>query len=177
MLPKLTIVVDEIPQAGLAIAGELPPEWLGESALTLYRPASPVTVALAVRRHQDMVHVEGQVRLVLDFECSRTLAPGTVALALEVQAVFQPAGRHEVSLGDGIEVEAFEEAYDDEGLLTYDGPSIDLEPLIREEVLLAQDPYPVVEPAPEAAEGPLWSSAEEAVDPRWDKLKQVKPKL
>lgn len=166
---ELIVAVDEIPEAGWFVDGSLPAEWLGDTLLDAYTALGPVHVQLSARRLHSSVYVEGTVSVDLSFECSRTLVPGQTVLSVALSELFQPEGAMELKLGDGLDADAI-----DDTPWTYDSSKrIDLEPLIREELVLAQEPFPTVEPAA-ASEGPVWTSTSEDVDPRWSKLKDIK---
>ena len=169
-LPSLIIQVDEIPEAGKAIAADLPAEWLGDTLLPPYAVLEPVSLSIEVRRVEDNVWVEGKVDMQLGFECSRTLDRGEMTLRVRISELFQPSSRHHVNLGEGLDCDDL----DTDVPYVYDEGRLDLEPLIRERLVLAQPPYPVVEPAPEGQSDVLvWSSKEQDVDPRWEQLKKL----
>lgn len=168
-VPSLRVAVDEIPDAGATIRGAFPPEWLGDTLLAPYEATSAVAVAIDARRVQDNVYVEGTLELTLSFHCSRTAAPGTKDFSVRVSELFQPADRNSVKLGAGLAGDHMDSAEP----YTIDSRHIDLEPLIREALIMAQDPYPVLEDT-DGDGGIRWQSAPGDVDPRWAKLKQVK---
>ena len=169
-LPSLTIQVDEIPEPGQVITGDLPESWLGDTLLPPYTAMEPVSLTIEVRRIEENVWVEGQVKLQLSFECSRTLTRGEMTLSVRVSELFQPASRSHLNLGDGLDCDAL----DTDEPYVFDAGQLDLEPLIREQLVMAQPPYPVVEPAPEGqTDDPVWSSKEQDIDPRWEQLKKL----
>ena len=47
--PKLVVAIDQIPEPGLVIEGELPPEWLESSLLEPYRATEPVRINVEVK--------------------------------------------------------------------------------------------------------------------------------
>lgn len=165
----LIVPVDEIPDGGYVIEGTLPPEWVGDSALEAYTALTPVRVSLLAKRFTANVHVSGSLSLRLGFQCSRTLAPGEIDLELSLSELFQPAGKHDLNLGDGLDADAIEdEPY------TFESNKIDLEPFLREELVLAQDPYPTLAPREGLSDaGPVWQSGQGEVDARWAKLKDL----
>lgn len=173
-LPSLNIAVDEIPDPGLVRTGELPAEWLGDSVLDAYSPSGPVRFELNVRRLEANVLLEGELELELTFQCSRTLERGVSHLTVRLSELFQPADAHALKFGGGLDTEELgDEIY------TYEGSTIDLEPYIREQLVLAQDPYPVVDARPSGDTGDnteraVWTSDGGAVDPRWQALKDLK---
>lgn len=170
----LQINVYEIPNAGITLAGQLPIEWASESMLPAYRAVSPVSLKLEVQPIGDNVLVRGRCSVTLEFECSRTLETTSTLLDTAVSELFVPGEKHHLKLDDGEEVSS--DDLPDEPWVIEDG-KIDLEALVRESIVLAQDPYPVSANAPDPDEtvtAPLWSSALDGVDPRWERLKSIK---
>lgn len=167
--------VASIPDAGLTLEGELPAEWAAESVLGAYETRSPLSLRLDVRRVNENVLVEGRAALTLGFECSRTLTQAETRLDVRFSELFVPDDGHEFNLGDGIDSDLIE----DEPFTIVDGV-VDLEQLVREQLVLSQDPYPVAGPKshydddddPDAR--PLWTSAQNEVDPRWAGLAKLK---
>jgi uncharacterized protein len=169
-LPSLIIQVNEIPEAGKNIEAELPVAWVSDTLLPPYEVLEPVLLSIEVRRVEDNVWVEGKVDMHLGFECSRTLARGEMTLRVRISELFQPSSRHHVNLGDGLDCDDL----DTDEPYVFDEGRLDLEPLIREQLVLAQPPYPIVEPAPEGQSDVLaWSSKEQDIDPRWEQLKKL----
>jgi len=172
----LQINAYEIPSAGISIVGALPLEWAAESVLPAYRAISPVDVKLDAQPIGDNVLVRGELAVTLEFECSRTLETTTTRLTTTLSELFVPGEKHLIKLDDGEEVSS--EDLPDEPWVIENG-KIDLEGLVREHLVLAQDPYPV-SPAAKAvvpdtdSPVPLWSSALDGVDPRWERLKGLK---
>ncbi len=170
----LTIIIDEIPAGGQAVRGVLPPEWLGDTLLPPYIPMSPLRVDLVARRFDENVLVSGTVGVDLHFACSRTLAPGEFTLSAPVHELFQPAAQHASKLGGGIDADEISE----NDITLYRGKTLDIEPILRELLVLAQDPYPMIQGARDTDEdgpGPaVWSSGADEIDPRWARLAQIK---
>ncbi|MCC6623090.1 MAG: DUF177 domain-containing protein [Deltaproteobacteria bacterium] len=170
----LQLNLHEIPEAGLTLEGTLPAEWAAESLLDPYRALSPVALRLEVERMADNVLVRGQASLRLGFECSRTSAPAEVELVAPFAELFMEGGKHHHNL---VELEVSSDEVVDEPWVIEDG-KIDLEALVRESIVLAQDPYPLapgVERGDEdEAAAPVWTSAAGDIDPRWERLKNLK---
>jgi|GEM_PF-1279126 len=168
---SLTINIDEIPEPGLTLQGELSQEWLASSLLEAYTAKQPVSVTLQVKRFHANVYVEGFLSTSIAFQCSRTLAPGTRELDIKVSELYQPYDANHVNLGEGVEAENI-----DDEMRTYEGKTFSLEEVLRELLVLAQDPYPTVDDAsaPADPDSPLWQSDPEDVDPRWAALKNLK---
>lgn len=169
--PQLIIPLDEIPTPGLRIGGDLPESWLEESLLEPYSATSPMSVEIELKRIGDNILVQGSLALSVSFRCSRTGSPDSRRLNVDVSELFQPMGSHTMNFGD-TEVSS-EELGTDEPFL-YEGNRIDLEPFVRESLVLAQDPFPTHSDASEPKEGaPAWSSRGDEIDPRWAKLKDL----
>jgi len=167
--PKLIIPIDQIPAAGLDREGELPPEWIAESLLPPYQPLQPLSFEVTLTRINDNVHVHGKMATSLSFRCGRTLEQGVMPLSITFDELFQPANRHRTNLGDGVDSEAI----GDEPYLYTDG-QVDLTPILREELVIAQPPYPTVSGTEHDAKKPVWTSHEDDIDPRWNDLKNLK---
>ena len=167
--PKLVIPINEIPEPGLIISGELDEAWITPSLLPPYRPLKPLKLTVDLQRINGNVRVEGRLETALSFSCSRTMALGVMPIAVSFSELFYPAGHDHMNLDDGVEAELFgDEPYVfTEGLVT-------LEPFLREELVLAQSPYPTVPSAGAAEDSEVWTSNPDKVDPRWEKLKQLK---
>lgn len=167
---NLHIAVANIPDAGIALEGELPVEWVAESLMPAYEARSPLSVSMDVRRVNGSVLVQGYAAILLGFECSRTLEPSEAHLRVDFAELFVPGDKHEFSLGDGVDSDAI----DDEPYTIVDG-MVDLEQLVREELVLAQDPYPVaVESDDDDSDAPVWTSTSNEVDARWAELMKLK---
>lgn len=168
---KLVLDIDELPDAGLIIRGELPAEWLGDSVLDAYEAAAPLRVDLEVRKVNESIYVQGSLEVSLTFACSRTLAPGRAELKVPVSELYQPAALHALSLGTDVEADDL----DKDEPYVYEHGRVDLEPLLREQLVLAQEPFPTVVSTPDGDDDAvLWSSGADEIDPRWAKLKDIK---
>ncbi|PKN54220.1 MAG: hypothetical protein CVU56_27765 [Deltaproteobacteria bacterium HGW-Deltaproteobacteria-14] len=167
--------VASMPDAGIVLEGELPAEWAASSLLGAYQARSGLRLRLEIRPVNDNILVLGTATITLAFECSRTLVPSEMVLELDFSELYVPEDRHEFNLGTGIDVSDVD-ALDDEPYVIKNGV-VDLEELIREELVLAQDPYPVAD-ADARADGsdevPVWASEAVDVDPRWAALAKVK---
>ena len=167
----LQLNAHEIPSAGLTLAGELPADWVADSLLPAYTTSSPITLQIEVLPVAENVLAKGRLRIRLDFECSRTLAPASVDLDTTFTELFTPGQKHLVNLAE--EDISSDDLADEPWII--DNGVIDLEALVREHLVLSQDPYPVAPGAKaEPSDVPLWSSTLDGVDPRWERLKNLK---
>lgn len=167
----LQLNAHEVPSAGITIAGELPAEWVAESLLPAYRTSSPIELSIDITPVGDNILAQGRLQVRLEFECSRSLAPSSVDLDTSFTELFTPGQKHLLNLAE--EDISSDDLVDEPWII--DNGMIDLEALVREHLVLSQDPYPVA-PGTVAAppEAPLWSSIEDGADPRWEQLKNIK---
>lgn len=177
-IPSLSTAVDEIADAGWLVRCDMPASWVAESLLPPYQAESPVSLDIEAQRIGDSVHVHAKVRLQLGFLCSRTMEPGYQTLELDLHELFERGHSNTLNLRDGVESE---ELAGDEPYLIVDG-RLDVEPFLREQIVLAQNPWPILDAGDgkgrgqavtEAVKEPLWSSGGNDVDPRWAKLKDI----
>lgn len=172
---QLVVSIDEIPDPGWVITGDLPAQWLKDSLLGPYQASEALHVDLLLKRMGDNISLEGTLSTTLTFRCSRTTDMGTFALDVQIHELFQPKDHDELNLGDGVDFDFL----GDEPYL-YEGHKLDIEPMLREEIVLAQPPYPAISGDPKvkrvvhSTRSPLWSSDAGEVDPRWAKLKNLK---
>jgi uncharacterized metal-binding protein YceD (DUF177 family) len=173
-IPSLSIAVDEIADAGWLVRCDMPVSWVADSLLPPYQAESPVSLDIEAQRVGEAVHVHAKVRVTLSYACSRTSEPGHTTLDLDLHELFERGKTKALNLRAGVDSEALD---GDEPYLIADG-RLDVEPFLREQIVLAQDPWPTVgEPSGDGAasadETPLWSSGGGDVDPRWAKLKDI----
>jgi uncharacterized metal-binding protein YceD (DUF177 family) len=169
--PQLIIPLDEIPNPGLQIGGDLPESWLAESLLEAYTATSPMTVQIELRRVGDNILVQGTLEIGVSYKCSRTGAAHSTHFNVDMSELFQPMNSHTMSFRDT--VVSSEELGTDEPFM-YEGNRIDLEPFVRENLVMAQDPFPTHSEANELTESAIaWSSRGDEIDPRWTKLKDL----
>jgi uncharacterized metal-binding protein YceD (DUF177 family) len=182
----LKLNIHEIPDAGVAVDLDLPVEWLAEVLLPAYEARGPAHLKAEVTRMDTNALVRGSVRVPVAFNCSRTLERAEVDLDVPFAELFVPgAGHGDIDLSD---VDVSSDELDDEPYLI-EGGIIDIEGLVRENIVLAQDPYPLHPSQPprtpmdddgdreaDAPAAPLWSSVPDRVDPRWEQLRDLKLK-
>lgn len=167
--PKLVVCVDQIPEPGLVIEEEVPPEWLKGSLLQPYRAKQPVHIRVELKAVNSNILVQGTITTELDFVCGRTTEIGSMPITIDFSELCQPNGQSFANLGDGVESDLI----GDEPYL-FDGRDLDIEPLLREEIVLAQPPYPHVSEGKTSKRQAVWSSEAGEIDARWEKLKGLK---
>jgi len=179
----LQINVNEIPDAGVDVAVDLPAEWIAETLLPAYSAHGDGRVTAEVTRMGENAFVRGKVVVPVTFVCSRTLDECEETLSIPFAELFVRNDTKEINLA---EADVSSDDLDDEPWAIV-GAMMDIEGLIREHIVLAQDPYPRHpslrgEPALDEDDDtvvdttPLWSSTADRVDPRWHKLRDVKLK-
>ena len=183
---ELQLNIHEIPDAGVTVDIDLPVEWLAEALLPSYEARGPAHLKAEVTRMGDNAFVRGSVTVPVAYACSRTLERAELDLDVPLAELFVRAQGHEdIDLSD---VDVSSDDLSDEPYLV-EGGLIDLEGLVRENIVLAQDPYPLHPSQPprtpslddddDAEETtsppePMWSSKPEPGDARWEQLRNLK---
>lgn len=178
----LQINVNEIPDAGISVVETLPVEWIGAALFPAYTAVGEGKVEAEVTRMGENALVRGRVHARVAFDCSRTLEPAEIDLDVPFAELFVRNDTQDINLA---EAEVSSDDLEEEPWVI-SGGVIDIEALVREHLMLAQDPYPlhpsqqrdsdeVDEVAPTTSE-PLWSSTGDSVDPRWEALREIKLK-
>jgi uncharacterized protein len=95
------------------------------------RLLAPAEVEGSASRKGEEVRVRGSIKTEVELSCDRCLAPSRAPLEVEFDARFIPqsAAARE---SDNVELLA-----EDLGLAAYEGDSVDLDELVREQILLA----------------------------------------
>lgn len=129
----------------------------------------------------DTVLVRGELVTDVGFVCVRCAEPRSRRLELPLDAVLMPRSATDELEGD-VELTA-----EDMDVSFYEGDEIDLDPLVREAILLEFPAYPACEEGSEACEqaqaalrANLNAEGEETggtVDPRWAALQAMRDKL
>ena len=126
----MRIEVENLSDAGLEIAHAYAPGELeldGEQA-TL---GGGARVAGRASRRGEEIQVRGKIEAGVQIGCDRCLAPVAVPLEVEFETAFIP---QEKAAGEPEHVELLAE---DMGLAAFEGDAIDLDELVREQILLA----------------------------------------
>jgi uncharacterized protein len=185
----MRVNIDEIKEAGLRRSWDVPREQLDEMVAgdrAGYRARGPAHVETELEKLERRVRISGRARAELSVSCGRCLAP----LALDVPADFDltlvPAEPHERGdegtderdtgpVGGSFAPEEAEEE-------TYSGKVIDLDPIVREQIVLALPGYPVCQESCKGLCTVCGANLNErecgcdrhVPDPRWAGLKDVK---
>jgi uncharacterized protein len=143
--------IDEIKEAGLERAWEMTREQVDEMVRddhAGYRAGGPAHVTARLERLGRRVHLRARAGADLTCPCRRCLAAVTVKVPVDFDLTLVPAqeakaeerGERE-DRGEGHSGGSF--APKDVEEETYEGKVIDLDPIVREQVLLALPGYPV----------------------------------
>ncbi len=186
----MRVNIDEIKDAGLDRSWDVPRENLDEIVAgdrAGYRARGPAHLDAHLEKVARRVRVEAKGTAALQAACSRCLGPVSVDLPVEFELTLVPEDEYEDAhpedakdgnkghVGGSFEPDDAEEE-------TYSGKALDLDPIFREQVLLALPGYPVCDerckglcPACGANLNERECGCDRHVpDPRWAGLKNVK---
>ena len=186
----MRVNIDEIKDAGLDRAWDLTREQLDEVVSgdpAGYRARGPAHVEAHLEKLERRVRVQAKAAAAVTVACGRCLGPISVDVPVEFELSLVPAdeyddddGRDEKDANKGHARGSFEARAAEEE--TYSGKSVDLDPMVREQILLALPSYPVCK---ESCKGlcPVCGANlndrecgcdRHVPDPRWAGLKNVK---
>jgi uncharacterized protein len=145
----MRVNIDEIKEAGLDRRWDVTREDLDsmvQGDRAGWRARGPVHVDVRLQKVERRVLVKATARAELQAECGRCLTPVTADLPVDFELTLVPADEyeergasedaaHQPVAGSFAAEEAEEE--------TYQGKTVDLDPILREQVLLALPGYPV----------------------------------
>jgi uncharacterized protein len=187
----MRVNIDEIKDAGLARSWDVPREQLdgfvaGDRAG--YRARGPAHVDARLEKVERRIRIAAIAKAELSAACGRCLAPVRVDVPVEFELTLVPADEYGAGEESGARHEAekghvggsFEPADAEEE--TYSGKMVDLDPIVREQIVLALPSYPVCD---ESCKGlcPVCGANlndrecgcdRHVPDPRWAGLKNVK---
>jgi len=190
----MRVNIDEIKENGLRRAWDLAKEDLDEIVkgdAAGYRALRPLHVEAFLRKIEPRVLFEAKARAALTAPCRRCLAAVEVEVPVDFEITFVPAAGHAPAEernvhGDPVRghiAGSFEtESVDEE---SYTGKVIDLDPAVREQVLLALPSYPVCQEGCKGLCPVCGTNLNErdcgcdrrVPDPRWAGLEKLKAKV
>ena len=147
----MRVNIDEIKEAGLDRSWEIPREALGAIVAddrAGWKAAGGAQVAVRLERLDRRVFVKAKGTADLAAECGRCLAPVTLKLPVTFELTLVPADEYQAHEREAAEDKGhhpvagsfdLESAEEEQ----YQGKVIDLDPILREQVLLALPGYPV----------------------------------
>ena len=192
----MRVNIDEIKEAGLERAWDLTRETIDEMVKgdqAGYRGREPLHVDAQLRRLDRRVLVEAHARAAVTAPCGRCLRAVEVEVPLDFQLSFVPSAASESKGGRGDDEEADDRPHasnagsfgaEDVNEETYSGKVIDLDPVVREQLLLALPSYPVCQEGCKGLCSVCGANLNErdcgcdrhVPDPRWAGLEKFKNK-
>jgi uncharacterized protein len=146
----MRVNIDEIKEGGLRRAWDVPRQAVDEMVAgdrSGYHAGGPLRVEASLQRAERRVLVSIQAKPVLSAECVRCLTPVTVELSVDFELTLVPEDEYESEPERAKEdtkapvAGSFDTGGTDEEV--YRGKEIDLDPILREQVVLALPGYPV----------------------------------
>jgi uncharacterized protein len=185
----MRVNIDEIKESGLQRAWDVAREQLDEMVAgdpAGYRARGPLHVDAALEKLARRVRVAATAKAELQAACGRCLVPVSLDVPVDFELSLVPADEYDDAAGGekdankGATGGSFDAGAAEED--TYSGKVIDLDPIVREQVLLALPQYPV---CTDACKGlcPVCGANlndrecgcdRHVPDPRWAGLKNVK---
>ena len=198
----LTLAISEITAEGERVAETLPQGWLNhliggvEGAETGWWASRDAAVELRLSgENPAMLRLRGQGSFALKHSCVRCLQELELPLALTfdlkliegVGEIF-PGDKYDLDpqgLAADDDEDRGEALDDDDDLVTFQGDTVDLAPIIREQLLLEVPMHPRCDDEAVSAKGPctfdpggtIDAERERWVDPRWEALAAMKDRL
>jgi len=185
----MRVNIDEIKEAGLLRSFDVAREQIDEMIAgdrAGYRARGPAHVEAKLARLDRRVRVEGHAKAELTAACGRCLGPVSLDIPVDFDLTLVPADEYAGAARDGNDTSTGPTAgsfdLDDAEEETYSGKVIDLDPILREQLVLALPGYPV---CTESCKGlcPVCGANlndrecgcdRHVPDPRWAGLKNVK---
>ncbi|GEJ56163.1 hypothetical protein AMYX_09040 [Anaeromyxobacter diazotrophicus] len=190
----MRVNIDEIKEGGLERAWDLPRETVDEMVQgdpAAYRARAPLHVDARLRKVERRVLFDARGEAALTAPCGRCLTPVELEVPLEFELTYVPADEAEEEAATGeqggdhaatrVAGSFAAESADEE---TYSGKVIDLDPAVREQLLLALPRYPVCQESCKGLCSVCGANLNErdcgcdrhVPDPRWAGLEKLKKK-
>lgn len=171
-----TVTINEIPDGGLEWTEELGIQWLEPLIAPRFEPdGKPVRLKISLKCTDRNVVMNGDLSGRLDFVCSRCAETKSLGLDHSFVRVFVPRAQNSALPADLGNPELTDFTF-------YDGTQIELEPVAAEELVLALPLFPLcsaeckglcVHCGRNLNNDPC-DCRMDVVDPRWQKLKEIK---
>ena len=126
----MRIEVESLTEAGKPFAHTYRPEEVALDEDEHARLASPATVEGSARRRGEEIRLRGKIGAEVEVSCDRCLAAVRLPLEVEFDTAFIPQAS-EAGKTENVELLSA-----DMGLAAYEGDAVDLDELVREQILL-----------------------------------------
>jgi uncharacterized protein len=144
----MRVTIDEIKEAGLRRTWDVPRDQLDDilsGDRAGYRARGPAHVDARLERLERRVRIAGSAKAEVEVACGRCLAPVPLEVATDFELTLVPDDK------GGVDTEGERDARQSTGSFapeqadeeTYSGKTIELDPIVREQILLALPGYPV----------------------------------
>jgi len=183
----MRVNIDEIKEVGLARSWDVTREALDEMVSgerAGYRAGGPAHVDARLDKFERRIRLTGQARVKVGAACGRCLVPVDVEVPVEFDLALVPADEYQDPDGEAGDTGPVAGSFDPRAVDedTYEGKVIDLDPILREQILLALPSYPVCRDACKGLCTVCGTNLNEkecgcdrhVPDPRWAGLKNVK---
>jgi uncharacterized protein len=180
----ISVSAHDIDAAGLALDAELPAGWLdAELSDASISAGAAGHVRVRLSRSGDDIVVRGHVRATFTVPCARCTQPAAVAVDTELSLLLQPApkallpSKGKGKKGNGKADEEYEFSAAEADCDTYDGETVELDPFVREALLLEVPNFPLCSeacPGIRPAEEHAVEEAAPRIDPRLAPLADLK---
>src|SRR5512139_1576515 len=146
----MRVNIDEIKEAGLRRSWDVTREQVDEMVAgerAGYRARGPAHVEAALDKIERRVRIDAHAKAELSAACGRCLGPVSIDVPIDFEVTLVPADEYGDEARDAKDSNtgptagsfALDQAEED----TYSGKIIDLDPILREQLLLALPGYPV----------------------------------
>ena len=128
----LQIAIKAIPETGLTVAIDLGPKWFGrwrEEDPGLEFAGARITGDVHLSKHGHDILVRGSLSGQLELACSRCLEPFAAPAAIQFDLLLVPGPVHATAAAEELSPEDLDLDY-------YTGEIVDLESLLREQIIL-----------------------------------------
>jgi len=183
----MRVNIDEIKEVGLVRSWDVTREALDEMVSgerAGYRAGGPARIEARLDKFERRIRLTGQAQVRVGAACGRCLVPVEVEVPVDFDLALVPADEYQDPDGEpgdsGRVAGSFDPEIADED--TYEGKVIDLDPIVREQILLALPGYPVCREGCKGLCTVCGTNLNEkecgcdrhVPDPRWAGLKNVK---
>jgi uncharacterized protein len=146
----MRVNIDEIKEVGLRMAWDLPRQTIDEMVAgdrTGFRAGAPLHVEASLARAERRILIEVHAAAALSCECVRCLAPISLDVPVDFELTLVPEDEYESDPHSAKEDSkaAVAGSFVPKGVdeEVYRGKEIDLDPFLREQIVLAMPGYPV----------------------------------